>query len=138
MKQLAPTASPRLPFPAPRRLLLALGGVVALGASGCEAGGDRGAASVAHTAAEQPPSHREIIAQGGILLDVRTPAEFAGGHLDGALNIPVDALASRLGELPADKTIVVYCRSGRRSAIAADLLTDAGRKVIDIGTMGAW
>ena len=137
MKQIAPmTASPRLPFPASRRLLLALGGVVALVASGCEAG-DRGAANVARATVAQP-SHREVIAQGGILLDVRTPGEGAGGHLDGALNIPVDALASRVGELPADKTIVVYCRSGRRSAIAADLLTAEGRKVIDIGTMGAW
>ncbi len=81
---------------------------------------------------------REAVARGALLLDVRTPSEFAGGHLEGALNIPVDELAARKGEIAAGREVVVYCRSGRRSAIAADLLRDAGHKVIDIGTMSAW
>jgi rhodanese-related sulfurtransferase len=44
------------------------------------------------------------------LLDVRPPAEYQAGHLPGALNLPPDELAQRLGELPRDKEIVAYCR----------------------------
>jgi rhodanese-related sulfurtransferase len=63
-----------------------------------------------------------------LLLDVRKPEEFAAGHVPGAINIPHDQLASRLGELPAsrDKPVVVYCRSGRRSALAEDVLRQGG------------
>lgn len=81
---------------------------------------------------------REAVARGALLLDVRTPSEFAGGHLEGAVNIPVDELPARKAEITAGREVVVYCRSGRRSAIAADLLRDAGHKVLDIGTMSAW
>lgn len=63
-----------------------------------------------------------------LLLDVRKPEEFAAGHVPGAINIPHDQLASRLAELPAsrDKPVVVYCRSGRRSALAEDVLRQGG------------
>jgi rhodanese-related sulfurtransferase len=44
------------------------------------------------------------------LIDVRPPAEFAHGHLDGAVSIPLEELSERLGELPRDRTIVTYCR----------------------------
>jgi phage shock protein E len=63
---------------------------------------------------------------GVTLLDVRSPEEFAQGHLEGAINIPVQELAERLGELRRGTPISVYCRSGRRSAAAAELLTRAG------------
>jgi rhodanese-related sulfurtransferase len=63
-----------------------------------------------------------------LLLDVRTPEEFAAGHLPGAVNIPHDQLMSRLADLPADKNreIAVYCRTGRRSDIALTILKDLG------------
>ena len=63
-----------------------------------------------------------------LILDVRTPAEFAAGHIPGAVNIPHDELAQRMSELPNDKNaeIVVLCRSGRRALIAEDLLQAAG------------
>jgi rhodanese-related sulfurtransferase len=63
-----------------------------------------------------------------VVLDVRTPAEYAAGHVPGALNIPHDVLASRIAELAAarDKQVVLYCRSGRRSSLAADVLSKAG------------
>ena len=62
-----------------------------------------------------------------LLLDVRKPEEFAAGHVPGAINIPHDQLASRLSELPRrDKPVVVYCRSGRRAALAEDVLRQAG------------
>ncbi|MCC6622206.1 MAG: rhodanese-like domain-containing protein [Deltaproteobacteria bacterium] len=81
---------------------------------------------------------RAAVESGALLLDVRTPGEFASGHIDGAVNIPVDALADRAGEIEAGRQVVVYCRSGRRSATAAELLRARGHQVIDIGPMGAW
>lgn len=65
-----------------------------------------------------------------LVLDVRTPEEFAAGHVPGAVNIPHDQLAARLDELNGarDHEIVAYCRSGRRSAMALTTLHDAGFK----------
>lgn len=62
------------------------------------------------------------------LVDVRTPAEFAAGHIPGAVNIPVDEVAARLDEFRAfgDREIVLYCRSGRRAGQAAEALSAAG------------
>ena len=57
-----------------------------------------------------------------LLLDVRTRSEFDSGHIEGAVNIPLQELASRSNELPQDQPIVIYCRSGNRSAQAARLL----------------
>lgn len=63
-----------------------------------------------------------------VVLDVRTPAEFAAGHVPGARNVSHDQLEGRLGELGElrGKDVVLYCRSGRRSALAADVLRKAG------------
>ena len=63
-----------------------------------------------------------------LVLDVRTPAEFDAGHVPGAVNVPYDELATRLGELPADRAtpIVVYCRTGRRALVAESILIEAG------------
>jgi rhodanese-related sulfurtransferase len=62
------------------------------------------------------------------LVDVRSPAEFAAGHIPGAVNIPVDEVAARLNEFRAfgDREIVLYCRSGRRAGQAAEALSAAG------------
>lgn len=62
------------------------------------------------------------------VLDVRTPREFAAGHLEGAVLVPVQVLSSRLAELEEarDRPVFVYCRSGNRSTVAARLLIDAG------------
>jgi rhodanese-related sulfurtransferase len=67
-----------------------------------------------------------LLAEGETLIDVRTPAEYAQGHIEGAVNIPVDALRERLGELNKDKPIYLYCRSGARSYVAARLLMGHG------------
>jgi phage shock protein E len=75
------------------------------------------------------------------VVDVRTPEEFAQAHVQGARNIPVQQLAQRYTELGSDKDvpIVLYCRSGARSAVAAKLLRDHGfTHVTDIGAMGNW
>jgi phage shock protein E len=73
------------------------------------------------------------------LLDVRTPEEFASGHIHGAENIPVDSLESRLSEVPTDQPVVVYCRSGNRSAQASQILTRAGyTRIYDMGGLNDW
>ncbi len=65
-----------------------------------------------------------------VVLDVRTADEFAAGHVPGARNVSHDLLASRIDELAAarDKQVVVYCRSGRRTLLAEDILRKAGFK----------
>lgn len=74
-----------------------------------------------------------------LLIDVRTPEEFATGHIHGALNISVDTLASRLSEIPGGQPIVVYCRSGNRSATASQILAQAGyTNIYDLGGLNAW
>ncbi len=74
------------------------------------------------------------LAAGALVLDVRTPGEFSSGSYPKARNIPLDSLASRLGDLPKDRAIVVYCASGARSAQAAKLLKKAGfAEVVNAG-----
>ena len=60
------------------------------------------------------------------LLDVRRPDEFAAGHIPGAVNIPYDQVAARLGEIPKDDEVVLYCHSGRRAGLAAEVLAANG------------
>lgn len=66
--------------------------------------------------------------QAGLILDVRSPEEYAGGHVPGAINIPYDQLGSRLAEISSHKSkeVVVYCKSGKRAGIAANTLQAAG------------
>ena len=74
-----------------------------------------------------------------LLLDVRSRAEFATGHIPGALNIHVGELRTRIAELPSDGQIFVYCESGVRSALATSVLLGAGRAASDVrGGMRAW
>ena len=67
-----------------------------------------------------------------ILVDVRTENEYKKGHVDGAINIPVDELRERLHELDRSKTIVVYCRVGYRGYIADRILSQNGFRVLNI------
>ena len=67
------------------------------------------------------------------LLDVRTPQEFANGHIPGAINIPVDDLRSRLKELPQDRKIAVYCQVGQRGYLATRILMQTGFSAANIG-----
>jgi len=63
-----------------------------------------------------------------MIVDVRSNQEFSSGHVPGAINIPVDQLASHLPELRRhdNAEIVVYCESGRRAGKAADMLSEDG------------
>lgn len=67
------------------------------------------------------------LAKGIQLIDVRTPAEYARGTVDGAVNIPVDELRDRLDEVEADA--IVHCQVGLRGYLAARTLTQTGRRV---------
>jgi rhodanese-related sulfurtransferase len=83
---------------------------------------------------------RALVAKGATLLDVRSPGEFGGGHIDGAINIPIQELSGRIDELD-DKAgeIVVYCQSGTRSAMAKRLLErDGFTNVHDLGGLAQW
>lgn len=77
-----------------------------------------------------------------LLLDVRTPEEFASGHVPGAVNIPHDEVGQRSAELAAhrDQEVVVYCEKGPRAAKAAQALADAGFRSIRHleGDMSGW
>ncbi len=74
-----------------------------------------------------PDEAKRYLGKGAKLVDVRTPREFAAGHLDGAVNIPLQELQNRITEL-GDKSahIVLYCRSGSRSGAAKRLLKRHG------------
>jgi len=69
-------------------------------------------------------------------IDVRTAEEYATGHVDDAVNIPYEEITARIGEVTTDKdaTLYLYCRSGRRSGIAAEALQQAGFvNVVNVG-----
>jgi len=75
-----------------------------------------------------------------LVLDVRSPEEYAAGHVPGAVNVPYDQVAQRLAEIPKDKDVVLYCRSGRRTGIAAEVLESNGYTRLQHlqGDMEAW
>ncbi len=66
------------------------------------------------------------ISVGDILLDVRTQAEFLAGHIDNAINIPIDELRQRINELPNEKSIFIYCEAGLRGYLAQRMLKQNG------------
>lgn len=67
-----------------------------------------------------------------VLVDVRTRSEYRRGHIEGAINIPVDELRERLDELDREKTIVVYCQVGFRGYLADRILSQNGYNVLNI------
>jgi glyoxylase-like metal-dependent hydrolase (beta-lactamase superfamily II)/rhodanese-related sulfurtransferase len=74
------------------------------------------------------------------IVDVRTAAEHAGGHVTGSVSIPLSHLQERLGEIPVGRPIVVHCEGGYRSAIAASVIQRLGRKDVHdlVGGFKAW
>lgn len=78
----------------------------------------------------------ELVQAGALIIDTRTPQEFSSGHVQGAINLPYDQIAERIAAHAADKSqpIVVYCQSGRRSAIAKATLEKSGyTQVVNAG-----
>lgn len=133
-------------------------GAAALGLSlmllgpGCEHDGDHAPITVGADGFPDGPYRdrdpalaKQLVDAGALLLDVRTPDEFASGHIDGAINIDHTEVSSRIAEIrelqggDLHKPVVVYCRSGRRSGIAKQILEDAGfDRVTNLGGIGDW
>lgn len=86
------------------------------------------------------PTAHQLVADGVKVVDVRTPAEFETGHVPGAVNIPVDQVAARAGELgPASTPLLLYCRSGRRSGAAVQALREKGfTRLYDLQAYDRW
>ncbi|MBE2251616.1 MAG: rhodanese-like domain-containing protein [Myxococcus sp.] len=110
-----------------KRFLLVILAALALGTSACASPGIT------------PADAKALVQKGAALVDVRSPEEFASGHIEGAVNIPIDQLDARKGELKKDADIVLYCRSGARSERGRVLLSGAGyTKVYNLGAMSNW
>ena len=128
--------------------------VLALALVACGSdGGDAAPSTVATTAAAPaPPGVERVTPEQGrqiltdqagaiTLIDVRTPEEFAQGHLEGAVNMDLEGgqFSAEIAGLPKDAAYMVYCHSGRRSALAAQAMSDAGfSNVYDLGGIAAW
>jgi len=79
----------------------------------------------------------DVIAQGGVIIDVRSPGEFATGHAFGAINIPLDQLEAKMSQIKSyKKPLVLCCASGVRSARAKALLT--GQEIAGLYDAGSW
>jgi len=78
----------------------------------------------------------ELISNGAVIIDVRTPGEFASGHLKQAMNIPLNTLHSRLAKLKKDKPVITCCASGMRSSSAKSMLKSKGFEQVYNG--GSW
>ena len=89
-----------------------------------------------------PALAHKLVANGAVLIDVRTPEEYAERHIDGAINIPVDALESRLAEVSkgdTSKPVVVYCHSGNRAGRAKKILVEHSySQVTNLGGIDDW
>lgn len=70
------------------------------------------------------------------LVDVRTPMEFANGHPEGSVNIPLNTIQSNLVRFKNKKNIILFCRSGNRSGQAAGILRSKG--ITDVYNGGSW
>lgn len=106
-------------------MIAALCGVISLIAGACSPASDASyrevsVADVKEIMAETPRDYR--------LIDVRTPREFAAGHIEGAENIDVQASTFRqiISEIPRNEAVIVYCRSGNRSAKAVAIMQELG------------
>ena len=80
--------------------------------------------------------YKQLLANGGIILDVRTKGEFGGGNIKGSKNVPLDSLSSYLGKLDKNTPIITCCASGIRSGAAKNLLKSNGFKQVYNG--GSW
>jgi rhodanese-related sulfurtransferase len=76
---------------------------------------------------------------GALVLDVREDDEWAAGHVEGSIHIPMGDLGARLSELPTDRPIVAVCRSGARSGTVTEALGGRGYDVVNVvGGLQAW
>jgi len=80
--------------------------------------------------------YKELLKNGATIVDVRSKGEYQGGHIKGSINMPLDSLNSNLAKLKKDKTIIICCASGMRSASAKSILQSKGFSTVHNG--GGW
>ena len=81
--------------------------------------------------------YESLMKKGAKIIDVRTPAEFAGGHVEGSVNIPLGDIQNHIVKLKRDnKPVITCCRSGARSGRAKTMLKNAGIEVYNGGSWG--
>ena len=78
----------------------------------------------------------DVMARGGVIVDVRSVGEYKSGHVKGSINIPLDSLKSNLGKLNKSKPVITCCASGMRSSSAKSLLQSSGFSEVHNG--GSW
>lgn len=83
-----------------------------------------------------PVDFGTLVQNGAQIIDVRTKDEFQGGHIKGAVNIPLQSLSGQLAKIRKDKPVITCCASGMRSGAAKSLLTSHGYKQVYNG--GGW
>ncbi len=127
----------------PKKLIVGLALVLACGGSSAATPASTTAATTTTVATPSVdhvdgPAAKDLVKKGAILVDVRSPEEFAEKHIEGAINVPLDSIASHdFGG--KDKSLVLYCRSGHRSGQAADVLKANGYTNVHLlGAMSAW
>lgn len=79
---------------------------------------------------------KELVKSGAQIIDVRTPAEFNGGHVKGAKNVPLQSLGQNLSKINKSKPVITCCASGARSAAAKNMLLNSGFTEVHNG--GGW
>ena len=78
----------------------------------------------------------QLVKEGAVIVDVRSPGEFQGGHIKGSINVPLQSIQSSLGKIPKNKIVITCCASGMRSASAKSVLKSAG--YADVHNGGGW
>ena len=82
------------------------------------------------------PDFADLIRHGAIVVDVRSAGEFASGHIQGSVNIPLEKIQTRIADLKkSGRTVITCCRSGNRSGLAKSMLVAAGVNAVN---GGAW
>lgn len=80
----------------------------------------------------------ELLADGAMIIDARTPAEYHSGHVRKAVNYPVQTLSSHIANIKKEnKPVIAYCQSGMRSASAVAMLKNAGIQAVNAGSISA-
>lgn len=84
-----------------------------------------------------PVNYAQLVADGAIIVDVRSKGEYASGHIKGSINIPLDSLSNNLGKIKdKNKPVITCCASGMRSASAKSILVSKGYTAVYNG--GGW
>ncbi|MBC8238176.1 MAG: rhodanese-like domain-containing protein [Helicobacteraceae bacterium] len=81
---------------------------------------------------------REAVKNGALIVDVRTPKEFQMEHVDGAINLPIEEIMQNRVNLPKNKELILYCRTGSRRSASAQVLQRKGWTVYNVATQEDW